>query len=569
MAQSSDPQNRFTGIFEGKQTSQEEIYRISTVRGLMMLALLVTLALVTINAFAGNTTLAIAEIVIGLAIIVGLVSLHRQENVFIARWIVGFVMLYYLILVIALGGFKNLGLYWLFVFPPSIFLIWGRNKSIYWFVVFLSICILSAVLVLLGVLYSPYEPLEIAIFSLGFLLSIIYIFRYQNYLEEQRISLDHVSLMYKEAADEAQENQERLAKILFSIGDAVIVLDKDRKITMVNPIAEKISGFTADLLIGTKLFEVLRFVHADSGSDQSNFVDTVYNSGRVTNMDRDTVLITKSEERIPVGDSAAPIFGVDGRVNGCIIVFRDITQESEIDKMKSEFVSLASHQLQTPITQLLYTLELLQDKNLLEADMKPEDLLQQAVKVTEEMRDLVKDLLDVSRIESGKKFNLVFKQENMLSLLQEVISEVKPTSEQRGINIELSAASGCENVQIEMDRSKIKEVILNLLSNAVKYSKPTQIVKVRVLCNNENMVVQIEDNGIGIPKNEQSRIFTKLFRANNVRSQEIEGTGLGLYIAKSIIEAHSGRIYFESVENVHTIFTFELPFKQLLIAEQE
>jgi signal transduction histidine kinase len=176
------------------------------------------------------------------------------------------------------------------------------------------------------------------------------------------------------------------------------------------------------------------------------------------------------------------------------------------------------------------------------------------------MVDLVNTLLDVSRIELGT-FVVESKPTDMVKLAQNVIAEQKQQIEEKNLNFSVSFENNIPSVKI--DPKLFRMVIQNLLSNSIKYTPIGGAVSISLSLDNEkNLILKVTDNGYGIPKNQQSRIFTKLFRADNVIGKDTEGTGLGLYIAKSIVEQAGGKLWFESVENKGTIFYATLPLRR-------
>ena len=345
--------------------------------------------------------------------------------------------------------------------------------------------------------------------------------------------------------------------ILTGIGDGVFVLDKEEKVILFNPVAEKISGFSAKEVIGKEYSKVLKLIFEDSGEINDKFIKDAMISGKIVKMANHTVLIKKDGGRVPVADSAASIKDKNGRIFGCVVVFRDVTREREIDKMKTEFVSVASHQLRTPLTGIKWFTELILKTKL---SPKIKDYVNQIAISNERMVRLVGDLLNVSRIETGKKFEIILKEVDIISIVKNIIKEQLSAAEQKHISLVCSADAPRE-LFLQVDELKIRQVFQNLLSNAIKYSKEKALIAVGCQRKKSEVVFFVEDNGIGIPKHQQNQVFSKFFRAENVMIVHTDGTGLGLYIVKAIVEAHGGKVWFESEEGKGTTFFFSLPIK--------
>jgi len=359
----------------------------------------------------------------------------------------------------------------------------------------------------------------------------------------------------------AYSEKEKIDAILHSIGDGVFVVDAEKKIIMINYVTEEISGFKGEELVGHEYNKKLKFIFEKDKKENSEFMDKALSTGTVQEMSNHTMIVKKDGTEIPVADSAAPLKDKDGKIIGCVVVFRDVTKEREVDKMKTEFVSLASHQLRTPLTSIKWYAELLLEENdgkKLGAEER--DFVKEIHEGNERMVNLVNDLLNVSKIETGKKFVIEKKKEDLTSIIAKSIKEQKIIAAQKEIEIAFSGKP--ENgLEILIDGEKIKQVIQNFISNAIKYSPKGSTITVNQQNNDDEIIVSVQDRGAGIPKNQQNKIFQKFFRASNVILTGAEGTGLGLYIAKSIVEGHGGKIWFDSVENKGTTFFISIPKK--------
>jgi len=371
--------------------------------------------------------------------------------------------------------------------------------------------------------------------------------------------------------DQAHERNRAVAgwTILSSIGDAVFAIDTSLRITLFNPSAQRISGFSESEALGKRYDEVLKFESEKTWHVNNHFIYEAL-AGRTTIMSNHTVLICKDGRRIPVANSASPINNASDNVEGAIIVFRDVTKEYELDKAKSEFVSVASHQLRAPLSAINWYSEMLLngDAGTLTEDQR--EYVTEIFEGNQRMIALVNALLDVSRIEVGKLPNLP-EPIDMAELLDSLKKELTPTINDKRLTFvkDIDALP-----QVTADPKQLRMVIQNLLSNAAKYTPSggtitislriatdADMAKAKLTSTAPHWYFSVQDTGYGIPKTQQSEIFGKLFRADNARLLDVEGTGLGLYIVKEIVEKLEGRVWFDSIESIGTTFYIVLPLR--------
>lgn len=228
----------------------------------------------------------------------------------------------------------------------------------------------------------------------------------------------------------------------------------------------------------------------------------------------------------------------------------------ELDQKKSEFMSIVAHQLRTPLSGLKWTLGMLIKGELGELKNEQKVFLMKSYESNERMVNLVNDMLTADRIELGKS-KFIFTATDILDVIDNVLFEMMPQAAKRGIKLSIVPRAS-DIPKAPVDQEKIRAVFQNLLDNAIKYSKSGSEVAVSVTAERGFLKVAVADHGIGIPEDQQEAIFSKFFRARNALKMETDGSGLGLFIVKSIIEKHGGRIWFESEENKGTTFYFTL-----------
>ncbi len=239
-----------------------------------------------------------------------------------------------------------------------------------------------------------------------------------------------------------------------------------------------------------------------------------------------------------------------------------ITQSFErlamASRMKTEFVNIVSHQLRSPLSNLKWGIELLMSGRLGKIEKKQTEYFEILKENSDRMEELIKDLLIVSKIESGK-LPLRKKEFSIKELIKKVISDFKHIAGASNANIKFQSQKNLPN--IFADFSQIRLVIENLLDNAIRYTKDKGVIKIKLEQKNKYLHFEIIDNGIGIPEEDQNYIFQKFFRSENILKHQTQGSGLGLYIAKSIIQKSKGKIGFKSEENKGSTFWFNIPIK--------
>ncbi len=247
-----------------------------------------------------------------------------------------------------------------------------------------------------------------------------------------------------------------------------------------------------------------------------------------------------------------------------VMTFRDMTREAEIDRMKTDFISMAVHQIKTPLTALKWSVEVLSASKANPA--AEAEAVAGVVSATQRLNELVSDLLNVSRIEAGR-LTVDPTPTDLGSLAADVMKELEPEAARKRVFLTLSAAPDLASVSL--DRLLIREVYKNLMTNAIKYSPTGSKVNVFVQRQGEDIVSSVKDEGVGIPEGEKKRLFDRFFRASNVIELPEEGTGLGLYFAKKIVETSGGRIWFESTEGAGSTFSFSVPLAGSLAKKGE
>ncbi len=379
----------------------------------------------------------------------------------------------------------------------------------------------------------------------------------KQYAEDARRSLLSVLEDVQAEKDEAERQAQKNDAILAAMEDGVFVVDHDGNITFMNRAGKKIIGRVSEDVIGKSALELLRQGSAGTSiasADELPVTQCMKEKSAVKGPS-DFTFDHADGHKIEVDVTAAPLV-VHGEIEGAIVVFRDVGRERAIDKMKSEFISVASHQLRTPLSSIRWYAEMLLDGDAGKLNEEQGDYIKEMSKSLDRMAGLVRSLLDVSRIESGRiQVNPV--PTALGEIIGGVIEDVKALIEKKKQNVKLEEDETIP--QINLDPSLIHEVVMNLTTNALKYTPEGGHVTIASSQTNDMIKIKITDDGLGIPDEQQERIFSKFFRADNAVSSVTDGNGLGLYITKAIVDSSGGEIGFSSTMGKGTTFWFTLP----------
>lgn len=329
-----------------------------------------------------------------------------------------------------------------------------------------------------------------------------------------------------------------------------MTLDKDGRIIDPNKATLRFFGVTPPEVENKNIFTLV----PEDEVEKAQKLLLYYKSNLAINME-ELRMITKSGK---IRWALLSIFKMegknDGKRSGLATIF-DITERKELDKAKTEFVSLASHQLRTPAATIKWYMGTILGGDLGECPPRQNEYLERVQKVNEEMIDIIETLLNISRVEIGS-ITIDIKETNVQEVIDSILLELSADIQTKQLNVVKDYNGYMKN--IKTDPKLLRIVIQNLVSNAIKYTLKNGTVKISLIELPGEKRISISDNGIGIPEADKERIFTKLFRAENARLQsESQGTGLGLYLVKSVIESMGGNIEFESEINKGSTFTIK------------
>ncbi|MDP3735324.1 MAG: ATP-binding protein [bacterium] len=374
------------------------------------------------------------------------------------------------------------------------------------------------------------------------------------------------TLVFREAAEEIAYDRDRLNAILSSIGEGIIVLDLKREVVLMNQVAGIMLRSAPAEAVGKQLEHVCDLVQLQKRTralelrhelleDMFRRVTTeaAIEAARLT----DNLYCRKLDgTTFPVSFIMAPLLQRSGTVGGAIFVFRDVTEEKRVDEAKSEFVSLASHQLRTPLSTIGVDLEMLQSTDGTPFTQEQTAYITEMQEAVRTMTGLIVDLLEVSRIELGL-FETARESVDVVNLFDEQLVMLGSAMRRRNIHVERQYSRA--GMHALTSRRRVQIIIQNLLSNAIKYTAPGGMLVVKFEEEKDDFLFSVRDTGWGIPQREQSRIFERFFRASNAKKYDPSGTGLGLYITKRFVENLGGKIWFESEKDHGTVFYVRLP----------
>jgi len=366
-------------------------------------------------------------------------------------------------------------------------------------------------------------------------------------LEKSRKALLNI-LEDTELARKEAETERNKAEVIFdNFFDGLIILNSEYQIELINPAAERFLGIKEEDYLGkdpsviAEKKDLKEFVRIISKKTKEIYRKETGRSKGAVVIEITTKFITVSEKRIVT-----------------LIILHDISREKVIERLKSQFVSVAAHQLRTPLSIIKWSLCMLLDGEVGLLTKEQAEMLNKAQQTNERMIHLINDLLNVARIEEGR-FMYHPKTVDIIELLEKVAEPVRVLAKNKGVKFEFKKPADKSSKVIKADIEKLSLAVKNLLENAVFYTNAGGKVILSVKRRKDDVLVSIKDAGIGIPKDQQNRVFSKFFRGDNAVRMETEGTGLGLFITKNIIEAHKGKISFESEEGKGTTFKFSLP----------
>lgn len=341
--------------------------------------------------------------------------------------------------------------------------------------------------------------------------------------------------------------KEVLTAVTNSLADGLLVTDDDGYIILYNQKAETLLGFNGRIALGEPVKNHIKNEVLLGLIDKILTLNLPFHTEEIC-------LIDTGDSRLRV--HVCPVRDEHGILIGSVTLLHDVAQLSAIDKIKSNFLAMVSHQLKSPLGSTLLQTSILLDGIVGELNEKQKDLIQKIKAKTKGMVELVNDILDVCFIEE-RGYITQIESLSLSETLQKAIDMMQPQAQDKNITLKINVE---ENIpHINGNKSSIEAMFINLISNAIKYTPSEGQVDIELSKNGQHIQLKVSDTGIGIEEKDLPHIFEKFYRERSERTKNISGTGLGLSIVKGVVEAHHGSIYVESEVGKGTKFTILLP----------
>jgi PAS domain S-box-containing protein len=387
----------------------------------------------------------------------------------------------------------------------------------------------------------------------------------QNAEEEARRRGEQVEMAFEEVQRFARTaDRERLmySLLISSIGEAVIVMDASRQITVVNGVALRMLGLTTvEEAIGKPISQLFGLLSTDKNQLGDEFLVPVLGGDRPYDLRYFYLKRMSDGVEIPVSGVIAPLTDEKsgGIVRGAIFTLHDVAEEKALEEARISFISTSSHQLRTPLTSMRWFAEMLRDGDAGDINNDQREYLMRIMEGIDRMIGLVNMLLQIARVEAKRVS------------VEPIPCDLKDIAIRVAATIETQLAEHKQKVQvlaepdplptIMLDKDYPWQVLQNLLTNAQRYSFDDTTIEVNIKRMDGYLQVSVEDHGIGIPKSSEGKLFEKFYRAENALAKVPSGSGLGLSLARELVEEMGGRMWFDSKENVGTTFYFTVPLK--------
>lgn len=531
-----------------KQNQQAWLFIILSLVGIVSLVILGSF-----NYFFDQRYLGIAELTLALVGLVNIVIYLWLKNIDIASHVVLSGMLLLLAIVLVDGGIKDTGWLWTFVYPPLAFAL-RRVK-----IASLYVSILGFFMA--GLTYLAYSGNGISVYSTTGLIQLCAAYAVVSTMvsfaerAHERIEHDYEvqksELAHEKSVLWQQRDQLRIFKTAVEqSGEMMILTDPEGIVLWANKAAEDVTGFSVKEAIGRK-----------AGILWGKLMDQEYYRQLWDTIKNKKQLFTseiqnhrKNGEHFFSTINIYPLMDKGGVIQYYVATQRDITEQKEVDQMKTDFVTIVSHQMLTPLSSMRWNLEMLLAGDIGKLSAKQKEVVKSTEEANARMIKLISTLLNISRIESGR---LIVEPEeiDLVTYFEDLARQCQ--SNVKGQKLLLTMPKGPYKVVV--DPMLLRQITNNFVNNASKYSPVDKPIEISVVDQGDKYMIAVADHGIGIPLSEQRKIFGKFFRASNVSKHETDGTGMGIYIGSMLVKLLGGTIGFESKEGVGSTFKVILP----------
>ncbi|OLO42161.1 cell wall metabolism sensor histidine kinase WalK [Alkalihalophilus pseudofirmus] len=357
-------------------------------------------------------------------------------------------------------------------------------------------------------------------------------------------SFNELTLKLKEANASTEREKKKLSSVLSHMSDGVIATDQNGNIILMNKRAEQLLETSSEEAYSKPLPDVLRLSETFAANELDDYSESIL------------LDFSDEEQDFLLQASFSVIQKDNGPITGIITVLHDVTEREKIEHERREFVANVSHELRTPLTTLKSYLEALEDGAIEDIELASK-FLNVTQNETERMIRLVNDLLQLSKMDS-KDYQFTFENVDFNHFLENIVDRFEMMAKEK--NIKFVRTIPRDLMCVDIDKDKITQVIDNIISNAIKYSPDGGNISIELLHQGNNLRLSISDEGVGIPRESQMKVFDRFYRVDKARARNIGGTGLGLAIAKELVHAHRGEIWVESEYGQGTTILFTLPY---------
>lgn len=375
----------------------------------------------------------------------------------------------------------------------------------------------------------------------------------------------------------------QFSEILNSINDGVLAVDLDKQVIFVNKQALNMFHLQPQQVLGKKISEVIKVFSQDKPIPDVTYCPIRTDGLEGALYDKTDLLILNTQQPDPIPKSSTLLASVPDPSNaktikptfalcvkqtklgssfgiGAILIIKDQSDEKQLESMKLDFVSMAAHELRTPLTSIKGYLSVFIKENQAKLSSDQQMFLNRISISTQTLMSLVENLLNVSRVERGA-FSMYKEEIDWVKLVCQTVDDYKLRAKEKNQLLEFIEPQQTIP-KISADKLRISEVIYNLIANALNYTAPGGTIQVWIEADSNAVITHVKDTGEGIPKEAIPHLFTKFFRISGNLEQGSKGTGLGLYIAKSIIDMHKGKIWVNSELGKGSIFSFSIPISK-------
>lgn len=419
---------------------------------------------------------------------------------------------------------------------------------------YLTLVVLAVAGVLVATLYPDLIIEAEYLVGLYLMLSLAILLRL---FANQVLCLEGEKVKFAEEIAGLEADKSEIRHLLESLSDGLIVVNEANKITFVNPSALNILNliFPLDKILGRDVNDFLPTIGENGPEPITREV-----FGSLDHSIRNDFRLVTARKTLRLHTNISPIIADGANLKGAVILFRDITDQKRNEEQQAEFNAVASHELRTPLSVIEgYLYYILDPSSKLKYDAETADYIGRAHEAATELNSLVTDILTVVKAEEGS-LEVNLKKVNPVAYFEKMTYELEPKAVAKKIKLLFEVVAHEEIPEVTTDPVKIKEIFNNLVGNAIKFTEKGS-VKVQVGLLKKEMLINVIDTGIGITRKDQQGIFNKFYRAENWQTRKTSGTGLGLYIAKNLVERLGGRIWVESTPGRGSTFSFTLPLE--------